>query len=189
MESQFKPNFPGRLLGDLGFPFPDGTHAIGRLDKPSEGLLLLTTNKKVTALLFSSAVPHRRTYLVQVRYRVSPESLQQLRNGVSIRITGDDYYTTPPCDAEFAIAPPFPSPRPLHPAAATTWLCITLKEGKFRQVRKMVDAIGHKCLRLIRISIEDMELDNLQPGAVKEVPEAEFFRLLKLSPPSPEADA
>ena len=180
MESQFKENFPGALLGDLAFAFPEGTHAIGRLDKPSEGLLLLTTNKKITKLLFESAVPHRRTYLVLVRYPVSDEKLQQLRSGVTIRIDGGNYYTTPPCEAERASAPPFPSPKPFPDYGENTWLQLSITEGKYRQVRKMVAAIGHRCLRLIRTAIEDMALGNLPPGAVKEITEASFFRLLKL---------
>ena len=181
MESQFKANYPGNFLGNLNFSFPEGTHAIGRLDKPSEGLLLLTTNKKITKLLFQSKEPHKRTYLVQVLRMVSQESLDRLRNGVSIRISGDDWYTTPPCEVE--IAPPFEGPKPktLSSYVASTWLLITITEGKFRQIRKMVAAIHHRCFRLIRISIEDMQLGNLQPGEVKEVDEESFFGLLKLN--------
>jgi 23S rRNA pseudouridine2457 synthase len=183
MESQFISPHPGPLLGDLSFSFPPGTHAIGRLDKYSEGLLLLTTDKKITALLFESPVPHRRTYIVQVKHVVSEESLRQLRNGVSIRITGDLYYTTPPCEVDIVQPLPFPSPRPFPPYVENTWLSITITEGKFRQVRKMVGAIHHRCMRLIRTSIEDMELGNLQPGEVKEVEQSFFFSQLKLKKP------
>jgi 23S rRNA pseudouridine2457 synthase len=181
MESQFKLNFPSLLLGDLGFPFPEGTHAIGRLDKHSEGLLLLTTNKKITKLLFQSPVPHRRTYLVQVKGKATEDSLQQLRSGVRIHISGDEWYTTPPCEVELASAPSFPLPRPFPPYLESSWLHITITEGKFRQVRKMVNAVHHRCMRLLRVSIEDMQLGTLQPGEVKEVDEETFFRLLKLT--------
>jgi len=71
MVSQFVSSHPVKLLGDLEFNFPEETHAIGRLDQNSEGLLLLTTNKKVTRLLFQGLVPHTRTYLVQVKNTVS----------------------------------------------------------------------------------------------------------------------
>ena len=67
MVSQFVSSHDVRLLGDLNFDFPEGTHAIGRLDQNSEGLLLLTTNKKITKLLFQGPIPHKRTYLVQVK--------------------------------------------------------------------------------------------------------------------------
>jgi 23S rRNA pseudouridine2457 synthase len=181
MESQFIANYPSPLLGDLDFNFPEGTHAIGRLDKPSEGLLLLTTNKKITKLLFQSTVPHKRTYLVQVKGLVSEESLQQLRSGVRIRLTGDLFYTTPPCEVALAEAPPFPSPIPFPDAyVATSWITISLTEGKYRQVRKMVAAVRHRCIRLLRIAIEDLQLGTLPPGQVQEMPEAEFFERLKL---------
>src|SRR5829696_6234590 len=180
MESQFIIPYPGPLLGDLKFSFPEGTHAIGRLDKNSEGLLLLTTNKKITALLFLSKIPHQRTYLVQVKHKVSTESINKLRESVVIKIKGNELYSTPPCQVELATAPDFPPPRVISVHQATTWLRITITEGKFRQLRKMVAAIRHRCLRLVRISIEDMELGNLQPGEIKEVNEESFFRLLKL---------
>src|SRR5829696_945962 len=180
MESQFIIPYPGPLLGDLAFSFPEGTHAIGRLDKNSEGLLLLTTNKKITALLFQSKTAHKRTYLVQVKHIVSQESVDRLRNGVVIKIKGNELYTTPPCEVEVAEAPAFPSPILFSIHQKSTWLRITITEGKFRQVRKMVAAIRHRCLRLVRISIEDMELGSLHAGEIKEVNEESFFRLLKL---------
>src|SRR6188768_3481004 len=86
MVSQFISPHAVRLLGDLDFDFPEGTHAIGRLDSHSEGLLILTTNKKVTRLLFEGEKPHKRTYLVQVRNEVSPEKLEHLRTGVDIEV-------------------------------------------------------------------------------------------------------
>jgi 23S rRNA pseudouridine2457 synthase len=180
MESQFISPHEGPLLGNLSFCFPPGTHAIGRLDKYSEGLLLLTTNKKITRLLFEGPVPHRRTYLVQVKHKVSADSLKQLRNGVSIRISSDTFYTTPPCEVDIVQSSDFPSPRAFPPYLESTWLRITITEGKFRQVRKMVAAIHHKCMRLIRTSIEDMELGNLMPGQLIELEEKLFFDQLKL---------
>ena len=181
MESQFISPYAGPLLGDLRFSFLEGTHAIGRLDKYSEGLLLLTTDKKITALLFQSPVPHNRTYLVQVKHKVSEKSLEQLRSGVSIRITGETHYTTPPCEVQIVEPSPFPSPRPFPHYVENTWLSITITEGKFRQVRKMVAAIRHRCMRLIRTSIEDMQLGELQTGEVKEVDKTTFFTELKLN--------
>lgn len=180
MESQFISPYPGPLLGDISFLFPEGTHAIGRLDKYSEGLLLLTTNKKITTLLFQSATPHERVYLVQVKHIVSDESLETLRSGVDIRISENDFYTTPACKVVRAGPPPFPSPRHFPAYVENTWLEITLTEGKFRQVRKMVAAIRHRCMRLVRISIEDLSLGDLAPGCVRELEEESFFNLLKL---------
>src|SRR5205085_9303642 len=99
MVSQFVSSHKVKLLGDLDFAFPDGTHAVGRLDNNSEGLLLLTTNKKVTRLLFESRVPHKRSYLVQVRHVVTDETIQQLRTGVLIRVKGGGDYLTKTCEA------------------------------------------------------------------------------------------
>ena len=182
MVSQFVSTHDVRLLGELGFDFPEGTHAIGRLDNNSEGLLLLTTNKKVTRLLFQGDVPHTRTYLVQVKNLVSEESLLKLQNGIEIRVKGGENYITTPCKINIVAKPEnlFSSGYELRDDVPSTWLEISLTEGKFHQVRKMVAAIHHRCKRLIRISIEDIELDGLQPGEIKELDEESFFRKLKI---------
>ncbi len=182
MVSQFiSPDNVG-LLGDLDFDFPEGIHAIGRLDGNSEGLLILTTDKSVTRLLFQGEIPHKRTYLVLVKNKVSEQALQQLQNGVSIRIKGGENWTTTPCEVDIVEQPEnlFKGQFELHETQAHTWLRISLTEGKFHQVRKMVAAVHHRCMRLIRLSIEDLELGDLQPGAVKELDEKEFFNLLKI---------
>lgn len=181
MVSQFISPHNVRLLGDLGYPFPGGTHALGRLDAPSEGLLLLTTNKKITRLLFLAEEPHRRTYLVMVKKVISDAAIDQLRSGIKIRIKGGGIYTCPPCDVERVEDPGIfngwfiPNERIPY-----SWISISLTEGKFRQVRKMTEAAGHRCVRLIRIRIGDIELGNLQPGEVREISEDEFFLKLKL---------
>jgi 23S rRNA pseudouridine2457 synthase len=182
MVSQFVSTHDVGLLGDLDYNFPEGTHAIGRLDNNSEGLLILTTNKKVTKLLFSSAIAHKRTYLVQVKKEVSTESLHTLKNGVSIFVKGGVDYITTPCDVTIVSKPVnlFELPEAKLIYGHHTWLLITLTEGKFHQVRKMVDAVGHRCTRLIRVSIEDLLLEDLQPGCVKELEEEDFFTKLKI---------
>jgi 23S rRNA pseudouridine2457 synthase len=182
MESQFVCHYQALLLSDIDFDFPEGIHAVGRLDKHSEGLLLLTNNKKITSLLFKSKTPHKRTYLVQVKHRMNDENLNRLRTGVPIRIKGGAYYMTPSCDVKRVEKPEnlFPLPFFYPDYEETTWLLITITEGRFHQVRKMMQAVTHRCKRLIRVSIEDMLLDDLQPGCVREFSEPEFFTLLKL---------
>lgn len=182
MVSQFVSSHKVKLLGDLNYNFPEGTHAIGRLDNNSEGLLLLTTNKKVTKLLFESNVPHTRSYLVQVRHVVTEEAIQQLKTGVSIRVKGGGFYTTAPCNASVVEDPTlfFPAGNDIKEYHLNSWISITLTEGKFRQVRKMVAAVKHQCKRLIRVSIENMTLQNLQPGEVMEIDEPTFFYKLKI---------
>ncbi|SEW51630.1 pseudouridine synthase [Chitinophaga arvensicola] len=183
MVSQFVSSHDVRLLGELQFDFPEGTHAIGRLDNHSEGLLILTTNKKVTRLLFQGEQPHERTYLVKVKGEMSADTLQRLKEGVPICIAEGVDYVTVPCNVEIVQRPPglFDHPRELPVNVPHTWLLITLTEGKFHQVRKMVAAVSHRCQRLIRVSIEGLLLGDLPPGAVKEFEEEEFFRLLKIA--------
>jgi 23S rRNA pseudouridine2457 synthase len=170
------------LLGDLDYDFPEGTHAIGRLDSHSEGLLILTTNKRVTSLLFQGEVPHKRTYWVNVGYHVSQETLEILRTGIAIRVRGGGDYVTAPCEVDIIERPAILSKikNEANENVPNTWLSITLTEGKFHQVRKMVRTAGHRCKRLVRASIEDLELGDLAPGGVKELEEVEFFRLLKI---------
>jgi 23S rRNA pseudouridine2457 synthase len=182
MVSQFVSTDDVQLLGDLDFDFPPGTHAVGRLDNHSEGLLILTTNKKVTRLLFLSEVPHKRTYLVQVNNIVSVENIERLRGGVQIRIKTGITYTTAPCDVSVVKDPGrlYDLGTRLTAYEPNTWLLITITEGKYHQVRKMIGAIRHKCKRLIRLSIEDLELDGLPAGEVREMDESIFFSKLKI---------
>jgi len=185
MVSQFVSTHNVGLLGDIDFDFPHGTHAIGRLDNDSEGLLLLTTNKKVTRLLFLSDTPHKRTYLVQINNTISDENLHRLRTGVNFKIkTGVDY-TTAPCEVEVVINPETlcTMQERLTAYSPFTWLLITITEGKYHQVRKMIGAIRHKCKRLIRISIEDLKLGNLPSGKIREMDETDFFEQLKINHP------
>jgi len=185
MVSQFVSPEKVALLGDLLFHFPEGTHAIGRLDAQSEGLLLLTTNKKITKLLFSASVPHRRTYLVRVNGVVSAETVTQMCMGIDITADEGKMYRTMPCHVEIVTTPPhFLEQYQLEQRAMAphTWLQISLYEGKFHQVRKMVQAMRHPCRRLIRTSIEDMTITGMRPGEVKEVNEETFFTELKLLP-------
>ena len=182
MVSQFVSSHVVRLLGDLDFNFPEGSHAIGRLDTNSEGLLIITTDKSVTRKLFQGEQKHGRKYLVQVKSIITDEAIQKLRDGVPIRVEGGGFFTTTPCEVEF-VEDPYQyivKPEDLPKYGNRSWVMITLTEGKFRQVRKMVTAVGHRCTRLIRVSIEDIILGNLQPGGVKELEQEEFFRLLKI---------
>jgi len=182
MVSQFKSTHDVQLLGNLAFKFPTGTHAVGRLDNDSEGLLILTTNKKLTKLLFSSEVPHARTYLVQINNTLSAVNLKKLRNGVDIKIKNGINYKAVPTDVQLITNPEklCKLGERLTAYLPYTWLLITLTEGKYHQVRKMIYAIRHKCKRLIRISIEDLHLGMLQSGGIIEMSEDELFLKLKL---------
>ena len=182
MVSQFVSTHQVQLLSNINFDFPEGTHAIGRLDQMSEGLLLLTTNKKVTKLLFQGTRPHVRTYLVQVKNKVSQATIENLQNGVVISAPNGSSYNTAPCKVDL-IDPPqhlWDNGIQLHENQHSDWLRIELTEGKFHQVRKMVAAMHHRCIRLVRWSIEELTVESITPGEVKEVSEDYFFKALNL---------
>ena len=182
MVSQFVSTHQVQLLSNINFDFPEGTHAIGRLDQMSEGLLLLTTNKKVTKLLFQGTRPHVRTYLVQVKNKVSQATIENLQNGLVISAPNGSSYNTAPCKVDL-IEPPinlWENGIVLHENQISDWLRIELTEGKFHQVRKMVAAVHHRCIRLVRWSIEALTVESITPGEVKEVSEDYFFKALNL---------
>lgn len=182
MVSQFVSTHQVQLISNINFDFPEATHAIGRLDQMSEGLLLLTTNKKVTKLLFQGVRPHTRTYLVQVKNKVSQATIENLQNGVVISAPNGRTYTTTPCHVEL-IDPPkhlWDNGLQLHENQQSDWLRIELTEGKFHQVRKMVATMHHRCIRLVRWSIEELTVESITPGEVKEVSEHYFFKALNL---------
>jgi 23S rRNA pseudouridine2457 synthase len=179
MVSQFVSSDKVPLLGNIDFSFPEGTHAIGRLDKDSEGLLLLTTDKKITRLVFSGKKAHQRTYLVMVQNEMTQKTFDHFLNGVIIKVkNGDSYLARPKTVSRVSDAvslyPWAVDAREIYPH---TWLLITLTEGKYRQVRKMTLALRHRCLRLIRLSMEDIKIDGIPPGAVKELDQETFYRL------------
>ncbi|MCP9756440.1 rRNA pseudouridine synthase [Lacihabitans sp. CCS-44] len=183
MLSQFiGDDFGNNMLGKIDYDFPEGTHAIGRLDNLSEGLLILTTNKKVTKLLFNSKILHKRTYIVQVDATITDQNISDLRIGVPILLRGNIMWTTSPCEVERIEKPDecYNIVNTLHPRHPHAWLKITLTEGKYRQIRKMIIAVNNKCKRLIRTSIEELELSDLPVGQIREYSEGDFFQRLKI---------
>lgn len=164
-----KKGYKKKLLGEL-HNFPEGTMAIGRLDENSEGLLLLTTDGKVSEQVRSKKV--EKEYYIQVDGEITPEAIEQLKTGVEIGIKGKKY-TTLPCNAfKLDKVPSFaPSTKKIRDDrhGPTSWVSITVTEGKFRQVRKMSAAVGFPTLRLVRVRIGKIKLNNMQAGDVIEV--------------------
>jgi len=158
-----------KLLGEL-YDFPAGTMAIGRLDEDSEGLLLLTTDGKVSDYICSSKV--EKEYYAQVDGLITAEAVAQLQAGVEIGFEGKKYQTKsckafiPDTIPEFGLRGKKIRDERHGP---TSWVSITLKEGKFRQVRKMTSAVGFPTLRLVRVRIGSIALENLQAAQVQEV--------------------
>ena len=159
-----------KLLSELDYDFPEGTMAIGRLDVPSEGLLLLTTDGKVSHTLRSKKV--EKEYHVQVDGQITKEAIDLLSKGVEIGIKGKKYMTLPCKVSKLLQAPQFPMigwkiRDERH--GPTSWISITITEGKYRQVRKMTAAAGFPTLRLIRVRVGAIELKGLAAGDVIEV--------------------
>jgi 23S rRNA pseudouridine2457 synthase len=157
-----------KLLGEL-FDFPEKTMAIGRLDVNSEGLLLLTTDGKVSESVRSKKV--EKEYYVQVDGEITQNAVDLLKTGVEIGFDGKKYITNP-CKSSLIPFPGFQNRTQKirdERHGPTSWLSITLTEGKFRQVRKMTAAVGFPTLRLVRIRIGSILLKDLDLGEVKEV--------------------
>ncbi|MFV8336067.1 pseudouridine synthase [Flavobacterium sp. RSP29] len=158
-----------KLLGEL-HDFPKGTMAIGRLDEDSEGLLLLTTDGMMSEIIRSKKVD--KEYYVQVDGIIHQEAIEQLQKGVEIGFNGTKYITKP-CKATVIHQIPAFGTRGKkirdERHGPTSWASITVNEGKFRQVRKMTAAVGFPTLRLVRVRIGNVHLNDLQAGAVVEV--------------------
>ncbi|WP_067149790.1 pseudouridine synthase [Pseudotamlana agarivorans] len=157
------------FLGAL-HDFPEGIMAIGRLDEKSEGLLLLTTDGKMSDYINSRKV--EKEYYAQVDGAISAEAITKMSEGVEIGFNGKKYQTKP-CKV-FALEgiPELPTRSKKirdERHGPAPWISVTLKEGKFRQVRKMTSAVGHPTLRLVRVRVGDILLNKMQPGDVVEV--------------------
>ncbi|MBE9177243.1 pseudouridine synthase [Oculatella sp. LEGE 06141] len=160
-----------------------GVYPVGRLDRDSEGLLLLTNNGRVQHYLSDPKFEHSRTYWVQVERIPDDTALEQLRRGVIIQ----RYCTRPAIvrrlDQEPAL-PPRDPPIRFRKSVPTAWLELTLTEGKNRQVRRMTAAIGFPTLRLVRVAIAHLHLNGLEPGQWRELTRDEVEPLLQLGKPT-----
>jgi 23S rRNA pseudouridine2457 synthase len=158
-----------KLVGSL-YDFPEGTMAIGRLDEQSEGLLLLTTDGQESERIRSRKI--EKEYYAQVDGIITDDALVQLQQGVEIGIR-EVKYLTKPCKVFRLESDPGFAPRTRKIRddrhGPTSWVSITLTEGKYRQVRKMTAAAGFPTLRLVRVRIGDIHLGDLKAGEVKEV--------------------
>ncbi|NBC08139.1 MAG: pseudouridine synthase [Bacteroidetes bacterium] len=181
--SQFTREHPGhRVLGDL-YDFPRDVYAVGRLDKDSEGLLLLTNDKTLNQRLLAPQQGHQRTYWAQVEGDIDENALQQLRQGVDIRIKKKDYHTRPAKARRLSAAPDLPERDPpirYRKNVPESWLELQLTEGKNRQVRRMCAAVGFPVLRLVRVAIGQLTLGGLKTGEVKALPRKLVFQQLGL---------
>lgn len=157
-----------KFLAEL-HDWPEGIMPIGRLDESTEGLLLMTTDGKLSNHINRSGV--EKEYYALVDGVPTEAQLLQLQQGVEIGLDGKKYKTKP-CEVKLLKdSPNFPNRgKKIRDArhGPTTWLSITIQEGKFRQVRKMTSAIDCPTLRLIRIRVGNQQLNTMQPGEIVE---------------------
>ena len=178
--SQFSKAGNKNTLADF-FNVPADVYPAGRLDEDSEGLLILTNDKKLNHHLLNPSFSHEREYWVQVEGRITEQAIVQLQSGVEINLD-NIYYKTKPCKAFiFEDAPPVPVRNPPVRFRATvpdSWISITLTEGKNRQVRKMCAKAGYPVLRLVRARIEKIKTGSMQPGDITELSKSVIYKKL-----------
>lgn len=165
--SQFSPEGEKQTLADYLEGIEKDIYPVGRLDYDSEGLLLLTNDKQLQHHLTEPKFEHYRTYWVQVDGDITAEAIKKLEQGVMINNNGKQYQTKPAQVKKFTKEPKVPERNPpirFRANIPTSWIALTLTEGKNRQVRKMTAAVGFPTLRLIRYSIDKINIEGLQPG-------------------------
>lgn len=183
--SQFTQEAPGqKTLADLCKGLPSDVYPIGRLDKDSEGLLLLSNDKVLNHRLLNPSFRHTRTYWVQVEGIPTAEALEKIRQGVDIRINKKIHRTAPAKVQQLPVPPPLAERNPpirFRANIPTTWLELQLTEGKNRQVRRMCAKVGYPTLRLVRQAIEDLQLGKMAIGEIREITQGELLKFLKIS--------
>jgi 23S rRNA pseudouridine2457 synthase len=150
-------------------------YAAGRLDRDSEGLLLLTDDGSLIKRLTDPKHHIEKTYWVMVEGEPTQEKLDQLARGIQLK----DYLTLP-AKARVIPSPSLPPrPKPVTPHGPTAWIEIKLREGKKRQIRHMTAAVGLPTLRLVRVAIGQIQLGELKPGEWRDLTPQELDLLKK----------
>ncbi len=182
MISQFTSSHKKKCLDQLDFNFQKDVYPVGRLDENSEGLLILTNDKSLNHKLLKPEFEHKRVYLVQLQGIITAAAIQEIEKGITIALDAGPYLTKP-CNAKIVKKPANLPPRahPISETLPTSWIELTLTEGKYHQVRKMTAGAGFPCLRLIRIAIEELRLEQMKPGEVRELKKDALYKKLNIS--------
>lgn len=175
MLSQFSKSNPGEVtLADLNYNFPKDVYPVGRLDKDSEGLLILTNDNQYKHKMTDPKFDSEKTYWVQVDGEVSADALNRFAKGdIDIKLKSGIYRCKPAKarildSSETQVIPDRDPPIRFRKNIPTTWLEIKITEGKNRQIRKMTAQVGNPTLRLIRVGSEETKLENWEIGNVTE---------------------
>jgi len=169
-----------KTLKDV-FNVPKDVYAVGRLDNDSEGLLILTNDKELNHRLLHPSFEHEREYWVQVDGSITADAIVLLERGVIINVDGKDH-PTKPCKVQLIDPAPVvverDPPIRYRKNVPTSWISITLTEGKNRQVKKMTAKVGFPTLRLIRQRIEEIALGDMKPGDILELSRNTIYKKL-----------
>ncbi|MCH6233748.1 pseudouridine synthase [Cognataquiflexum rubidum] len=163
--------------------FPPDVYPVGRLDKDSEGLLLITDDKPLNHYLLDPKFGHLRSYLAQVEGIPTEDAIRQLQSGTEINVDGKLYQTKKAFAKILTDTPNLPERNPpirYRKSIPDSWIQLTLTEGKNRQVRKMTAAVGYPTLRLVRWSMENLTIAGFTSGEVREFGKEEIYKLLKI---------
>lgn len=179
--SQFSDENGNVGLGSI-YTLPRDIYPVGRLDLDSEGLLILTNDKALNNKLLNPKHAHTRTYLAEVEGVPDKAALAQFAKGLDIKVSGKTHRTLP-AKIEVVSPPEIAERDPpvnykKHPERS--WVKIELTEGKNRQVRRMTAAIGHPTLRLVRVSIEGLQLLPLASGGITQISQKAIYSKLKI---------
>ena len=178
--TQFSPSENKETLANY-FQVPKDVYPVGRLDYDSEGLLILSNDASLNHRLLHPSSKHERGYWVQVEGMANNEAIQKLQSGVVISVDGKKHVTQP-CKARLIIQPPTLQERipPIRfrKEIPTSWISLTLYEGKNRQIRKMTASVGLPTLRLVRYRIEKIMVENMLPGDMIQYNKEDIYQLL-----------
>ena len=178
--SQFSSALNKKTLADY-FSVPKNVYPVGRLDEDSEGLLILTNDKKLNQHLLNPENEHDREYWVQVEGEITNDAVMQMQQGLQLNIKNKTSQTKTSIVTIFNKDPEVRDRIPpirYRANIATSWIKIILKEGKNRQIRKMTAKVGFPTLRLIRTRIVDIELKNMQPATMIELSQKSIYKKL-----------
>ncbi|MBX9450040.1 MAG: pseudouridine synthase [Taibaiella sp.] len=178
MHSQFsREEAHHTTLADLDYAFGKDVYPVGRLDADSEGLLILSNDKSLNQSILHPHQKQVKTYWVQVEGIPADKDLELLGKGISIRIKGKEHQTLPAAASVLNPAPDLPERIPpirYRKNIPDTWVRLSIMEGKNRQVRRMMAAIGFPVLRLVRAGLLNFELGKgmckkMKPGNVIQI--------------------
>jgi len=178
--SQFTKELPQHITLQDYVSVEKDVYPVGRLDKDSEGLLLLTNDNKFKTKLLDPDEKNKKSYWVQVEGSIDSVAMEKLERGVEIKLKSG-LYRTKPCKVSILDSldveirkPPIRERKNIP----TQWIEITIIEGKNRQIRKMCAAVGFPCLRLIRFKIKSLTFKDVKPGNYRSLTQLEIQKIL-----------